>query len=179
MLLIISDDHLPLPPDYTVDTNLPCFSQDHPSNNYGRDLLDLCWASRIHLVSISSEDLVYGLTDSPFGFCCGLRATDPTFILNVVVKCHVWRRKPLYASFVDFLKAFDSVDHSLVWSKLANLVASSGILALYSKSMYSKGKSVLCMEKECSEKFPCRRGVCQGCNLSPLLFSLYIMDLEK
>ena len=57
--LIISDDHLPLPPDYTVDTNLPCFSQDHPSNNYyyGRDLLDLCWASRIHLVSISSERL--------------------------------------------------------------------------------------------------------------------------
>ena len=45
------------PPDYTVDTNHPCFSQDHPSNNYGRDLLDLCWASRIHLVSISSERL--------------------------------------------------------------------------------------------------------------------------
>ena len=44
--------------------------------------------------------------------------------------------------------------------------------------MYRNATSVVCLEGEYSEKFPCRRGVRQGCNLSPLLFCLFLSDLE-
>ena len=35
------------------------------------------------------------------------------------------------------------------------------------------------INSEISSSFPCTKGVRQGCNLSPLLFSLYIADLKK
>ena len=44
--------------------------------------------------------------------------------------------------------------------------------------MYSNATAVMKLESSVSTPFPCRRGVRQGCNLSPLLFSLFISDLE-
>ena len=43
------------------------------------------------------------------------------FILNTAIQSRKKRRKQLYTSFVDFSKAFDTVDHRLLWSKLALL----------------------------------------------------------
>lgn len=45
--------------------------------------------------------------------------------------------------------------------------------------MYKHAESLICLNNEGSDKFPCRKGVCQGCNLSPLLLCLFISDLEK
>ena len=45
--------------------------------------------------------------------------------------------------------------------------------------MYSNAISMVEINSEISSSFPCTKGVRQGCNLSPLLFSLYIADLEK
>lgn len=46
-----SDLHIPLPPDYMVDTPIPRKSEDCVVNNYGRELLDLCIASRLRILN--------------------------------------------------------------------------------------------------------------------------------
>ena len=45
--------------------------------------------------------------------------------------------------------------------------------------MYGKASCRVTANNTLSSSFPCRKGVKQGCNLSPLLFSLYISDLES
>ena len=47
------------------------------------------------------------------------------------------------------------------------------------QNMYGNAKSMVAVGEEISFKFPCRRGVRQGCNLSPLLISLHGADLEN
>ena len=78
---------------------------------------------------------------------------------------------------MDFAKAFDSIKHDLLWNKLANMGVSKKSLNLL-QSMYRKASCRVTANNILSSSFPCRKGVRQGCNLSPLLFSLYISDLE-
>ena len=86
---------------------------------------------------------------------------------------------PLYVCFVDFRKAFDSVDHTMLWSKLIKLGISEQLLEVL-QAMYSTATSSVKLYKyEATHQFPCTKGIRQGCNLSPLLFSLFISDLEK
>ena len=118
------------------------------------------------------------LNEAQFGFRGGRRTTDPIFILSTAIQAHKKKRKPLYACFVDFAKAFDSVKHKLLWNKLAGMGVSTKILNLL-QSMYGKASCRVTANNTLSSSFPCRKGVRQGCNLSPLLFCLYISDLES
>ena len=72
----------------------------------------------------------------------------------------------------------DEVHHGLLWEKLASAGLSSKILAIL-QSMYAQASSTMCVNHEESKSFVCRRGIQQGCNLSPLLFSLFINDLDQ
>ena len=45
--------------------------------------------------------------------------------------------------------------------------------------MFGQASSKICVNHEESNPFACRRGIRQGCNLSPLLFSLFINDLDQ
>ena len=83
----------------------------------------------------------------------------------------------LFACFIDFKKAYDSVDHQLLWKKLVDAGISSKVLALL-KSMY---KDIKCRVKSrglISEEFLYTIGVRQGFVLSPLLFNLFINDIS-
>ena len=77
---------------------------------------------------------------------------------------------------MDFSKAFDSIDHTLLWKKLAKMNISQQMLEML-QSIYST--AVSCVKLSVSESFPCQKGVRQGCNLSPLLFNLFTADLQK
>ena len=103
---------------------------------------------------------------------------DCQFILLTFIQKFKSTRNLLYSCFIDFSKAFDSLDHSLLWSKLANFGLSSHILSLL-QDMYSKANSCVRVNGNTSQFFSCNKGVRQGCNLSPLLFCLFISDLES
>jgi len=49
------------------------------------------------------------LNEAQFGFREGRRTTDPIFILSTAMQADKKKRKPLYACFVDFAKAFDGL----------------------------------------------------------------------
>ena len=83
----------------------------------------------------------------------------------------------LFCAFIDFQKAFDSVWRSGLWSKLLKEGINGKILRVI-VNMYDKIKSCVFLNGKQSDYFPCFKGVRQGENLSPLLFSLYLNDLE-
>ena len=47
------------------------------------------------------------------------------------------------------------------------------------QNLYEKRKSSVIINVNLSDSFPCRTGVRQGDNLSPLLFAIYLHDLEQ
>ena len=64
------------------------------------------------------------------------------------------------------------------WQKLLKEGIHGKILNVI-KNMYAEIKSCVLLNGVKSEYFNCEKGVRQGENLSPLLFSLYLNDLEN
>ena len=58
------------------------------------------------------------LRENQAGFRHGYRTTDHIFTLSTVINHYVIKNKrPLFLCFVDFKKAFDKVNHKLLWEK--------------------------------------------------------------
>ena len=153
----------------------------NPNNYRGITLLDVMGAlfTSVLCERISTWAEEEGrVSEAQFGFRKNRRTTDAIFILNTAIQSRKKRGKQLYTCFVDFSKAFDTVDHRLLWSKLASYGLSSTMLNIL-QSMYGQASSRVTLNSDTSEEFLYRKGVRQGCNLSPLLFSLFIHDLEK
>ena len=80
---------------------------------------------------------------------------------------------------ISFINKNNNNNNKLLWTKLIKLGISEQLLEIL-QSMYSTAtSSVKLSTYEVTHQFPCKKGVRQGCNLSPLLFSLFISDLEK
>jgi len=78
---------------------------------------------------------------------------------------------------VDYRKAFDSVQRNLLWDKLLNLNINGKVLNVL-KDMYVKAKSCVKTSNGLSDFFVCNVGLRQGENLSPILFSIFLNDLN-
>ena len=77
-----------------------------------------------------------------FGFRVEHRTVDAIFIPNALIESKLRSQKKRYCCFVDLRKAFDSVDHQLLWHKLTQLSLSSKLLRLL-MNIYSKGQSCI------------------------------------
>ena len=116
------------------------------------------------------------INDSQFGFRKNRRTTDALYIILTTSLIANKNKTPIYLTFVDLAKAFDSINHYLLWLKLSAMEISTKVLKL--QHMYRTARSVVSDDGFTSSEFPCHKGVSQGCPLSPLLFSLFISDLE-
>ena len=79
---------------------------------------------------------------------------------------------------LDMSKAFDSVDHKLMISKLQDAGASSSCIEWF-RSYLSGRQQVVRISSALSEPLPIVSGVPQGSILAPLLFSKYTNDLTS
>ena len=104
---------------------------------------------------------------------CG---ADNNFILDTILWKSRATGKPVHMSFIDISKAYDSVNREILWKKLSSLGFSGDFLSSL-KALY-KDDSVDCVVNGLTTRpVFLRRGLRQGCALSPLLFALYIMDV--
>ena len=110
------------------------------------------------------------------GFKKGHRTADHIFIIRHLIDYYKQRRKPLYFCFVDFRQAFDSVWHTGLLFKIANLGISSNVYNVI-KNMYQKISLCIQSGLRVSPFFSSSIGVRQGDNLSPTLFNIFLHDL--
>ena len=84
----------------------------------------------------------------------------------------------LFALFVDLKKAFDSVRHELLWNKLLKLGMSTKIINILA-NLYSKASLQVNTLEGMSNTCLITEGLLQGEVISPLMFALYISDIES
>ena len=117
------------------------------------------------------------LEENQFGFRKGYSTIDSIFVIHILFELLRKKKKKMFCAFIDFAKAFDTVWRSGLWSKLIEYSV-NGKMYDTIVNMYSNIKSRVSHNSEFSDFFPCNIGVRQGENLSPILFSIYLNDLE-
>ena len=87
------------------------------------------------------------------------------------------KKKKLYACFVAFKKAFDTVPHDLLWQAWEGAGMGSKMLRCI-QSIYDTDTARVHTQQELTDTFRCTIGVKQGCPMSPNLFGQYLDDLQ-
>ena len=102
---------------------------------------------------------------------------DHIFNIKCLLDLYLCKKQKLFCAFIDYKNAFDSVDRIALWQKLLDRTIDGKVLVII-RNMYQQAKSCVRVNGMLSEFFRSGVGVRQGENLSPLLFSLFLSDLE-
>ena len=81
-------------------------------------------------------------------------------------------QKNIYLCFIDYTKAFDCVDHDKLWKALREMGISDHLTYLL-RNLYVGQEATVRTLYGTVDWFKIRKGVRQGCLLSPCLFNLY------
>jgi hypothetical protein len=114
------------------------------------------------------------LRDQQADFCKERSCTDQNATLRIIVEQSLEWNSSLYVNFVDYEKAFDSVDRETLWKLLRHYGVPVKLVNIIRNSY--EGLSCKVIHKgQSTEAFETRTGLRQGCLLSPFLF-LLVMD---
>jgi hypothetical protein len=129
---------------------------------------------------------IYTFAENSGIFCeaqCGFRALrsciDNIFCLINVCKNRLEMGFDTYLMFIDFFKAFDSVNRDLLLVRLAKLGLHGNIYNAI-KAMYTGTNASVLLKKQFeTEIFETASGVLQGSSEAPALFLLFLNDLAS
>lgn len=172
-----------VPTKWCLGTIIPIYkhkgSQSDPNNYRGITLLSCI--GKLFTACINERLALYVETGmlgpEQAGFREGYSTVDHIFVLHIVIDLYLSVKKRVYCAFIDYKKAFDSVERSILWRKLLQYNINGKLLVVI-KNMYDNAKSCIRKGNMVSSFFACSIGVRQGENLSPLLFALFINDFS-
>ena len=118
------------------------------------------------------------LREEQAGFRKGRSTTDQIASLRIIIEQSLEWNSPLLVNFIDYEKAFDSVDRETLWKIMRHYGIPSKIVELI-KEMYDGTSCKVIHDGMLSESFKIKTGVRQGCLLSPFLFILVVDWLMK
>ena len=95
------------------------------------------------------------------------------FILRNIIEQSIELQAPLYINFVDFTKAFDSLDRSRLWKILRHYGIPSELVDLI-RAMYAGSCCSVIDNGKMSDWFDVKTGVRQGCVMSGFLFIMAV-----
>ena len=116
------------------------------------------------------------LGESQNGFRRERRMADNNFILDSVLMKAKSKKKKVHLCYVDISKAYDSINRRILWAKHASLGFDGEFLGCL-KALYNGDSVDSVVNGISTQSVFLRRGLRQGCSLSPLLFALYISEI--
>ena len=172
------------PSDWCKSVIIPLFKKGDdklPDNYRGISLLSI--VSKVFTAVLNKRLYTWAEKEEIFckeqaGFRKGYSTIDHIFTLVTMVKKKLNNKRggKVYVAFIDYKKAFDTVDREKLWETLQKLKTSSKMVNML-KSMYSSVQACVRWGASISDFFDCSLGVKQGCLFSPLIFSLLISEV--
>ncbi|GFO28269.1 endonuclease-reverse transcriptase [Plakobranchus ocellatus] len=107
------------------------------------------------------------------GFRKGYSTTDHIYTLNQVIEKSNEYNLPLCVGFIDYEKAFDSVEHFAIFDALRKININETYVTIL-ENIYRNASAKVHIDNLESEPFPIHRGVRQGDPVSPKLFTAAI-----
>ena len=112
------------------------------------------------------------ISTKQFGFVRDKGTRNAIFTLSMLMERCIEVQKDLYLCFIDYSKAFDKVKHERLFGMLENLDIDGKDLRVI-RNLYWDQTAAVRIEGEYSDFKHIKRGVRQGCVMSPDLFNLY------
>ena len=114
------------------------------------------------------------ISPNQIGFMEGAQTSDHNFLLQTIIEKVVkTNRKRLFCVFVDFKKAYDTVNRKTLLRKLQNL-GINGIFYKNIATMYADSEYSIKLKNGFQDPIKSNLGLRQGCPLRPILFNIYI-----
>ena len=110
------------------------------------------------------------------GFRKDRRMADNSFILDSILMKAKFYKQLVHLCYIDVAKAYVSVNRRILWSKLEAMGFCGEFLGCI-KSLYEGDSVDTVINGMSTRPIYLRRGLRQGCSLSPLLFALYISEI--
>ena len=111
------------------------------------------------------------LPDVPAGFRKGRGTRDQIANIPWIIEQRI-SRKNIYFCFIEYVKAFDGVDHNNLWKILKEMVIPDHLICLL-RNLYAGQEATVRTCHGTTDWFQIGKGVCKGCILSPCLFNFY------
>ena len=133
-------------------------------------------ASKIMLKILQTsllQNLNRDLLDTQVGFRKGRESRDKIANIHWIIEKAREFQRNIYFSFIDYTKAFDSVDHN----KLRKIFEEMGIpdhLTYLLRNLYADQEATVRTGHGTTDWFKTGKEIHQGCILSPCLFNLYV-----
>lgn len=121
-----------------------------------------------------SPTIESALRNEQSGFRPNRSCVDHINTLRIIVEQSAEFNSPIFLTFVDFERAFDTINRDAIWSALHNIGIPDQIISLI-KEIYRDAPCKARFKGQDSRPFYINTGVRQGCTLSPVLF-LTVLD---
>ena len=116
--------------------------------------------------------LNHKLSDVQAGFRKGRGTRDQIANIHWIIEKAREFHKNIYFCLVDYAKAFDCVGHNKLWKILQEMGIPDHLTFLL-RNLYADQEAIVRTDHGTTDWFQIRKGVRQGCILSPCLFNLY------
>ena len=113
------------------------------------------------------------LPDVKAGFRKGRGTRDQIANIHGITEKAIEFQKNIFFCFIDYAKAFDSVDHNKLWKSFKEMGIPDHLTCLL-RNLYACQEATVRTGHRTTDGFQIGKGVCQGCILSPCLFNLYV-----
>ena len=136
-------------------------------------LVHVFWGHRLSLGPVRlQQDMNRELPDVQAGFRKGRGTSDQIANIRRIIEKAREFQENIYFCFFNYAKAFDCVGHNKLW-KILQEMGIPDHLTCHLRNLYAGQDATVRPRHGTTDWFQIRKGVCQGCILSPYLFNLY------